>query len=94
MGGQPGGLAADCWAFGTILWELATWELPYGDQNAYRIIGTVQGSGRHGLAPPDPAALPAGPLVCWLRYAALMEACLAPDTAARPSFDEVVRELR
>lgn len=58
-----------------------------------QIIGLVQSQGAHGLEPLQPDQLPAGPLPCWERYAALMEACLAPDPASRPKFEQIVQEL-
>ena len=68
-----------------VLWELATWRLPYEDAhlNTFQIISLKQ----------RPGALPAGPLPCYDQYCALMAACLAHQPAARPSFEDAVQQL-
>ena len=37
LDGAPGQLAADVWAFGTVLWELMTWQLPHGKKNFFQV---------------------------------------------------------
>ena len=37
LSGHPGQLAADVWAFGTVLWELATWRLPFEHMNPFQV---------------------------------------------------------
>ena len=61
LGGAPGGLPADVWAFGTLLWELLTWRTPFGALNPYQIISLVQAAtAGSGLNVPEPHELPAG----------------------------------
>lgn len=37
LAGEAGGLPADCWAFGTVLWELMTWAPPFDGLNPYQV---------------------------------------------------------
>jgi serine/threonine protein kinase len=37
LSGQPGQLPADVWAFGTVMWELMTWRLPFEDLNTFQV---------------------------------------------------------
>ncbi|PSC74167.1 Serine threonine-kinase CTR1 [Micractinium conductrix] len=93
LDGGTGNRPADVWAFGTVLWELATWRLPYAEQNAFQIISQVQRAGAACLPPLRPDALPAGPLGDFEGYAALMQACLSPRPEGRPSLKTVVQRL-
>lgn len=93
LSGQPGQLPADVWAFGTVMWELMTWRLPFEDLNTFQIIAKVQNQGCSGLRVPPPDQLPAGPLATYTAYRELMEACWAPEPAARPHFDAIVQQL-
>ena len=35
--GLPGQQPADVWAFGTCLWELLTWRLPFEEHNPFQV---------------------------------------------------------
>eukprot|EP00887_Chlorella_sp_A99_P007446 scaffold2.g7446.t1 len=94
LAGGHGGLAADVWAFGTVLWELMTWELPFDKLNPFQIINQVQHSEGSCLAIPPNHELPAGPFEGYADYVALMRACWARDPADRPSMAEVASRLR
>lgn len=37
LDGAPGQLPADVWAFGTVLWELLTWQTPFEGVNPYQV---------------------------------------------------------
>ena len=37
LAGNPGQLPADVWAFGTVLWELMAWKLPFDKWNAFQV---------------------------------------------------------
>jgi hypothetical protein len=37
FGGAKATPAADCFAFGVVLWELLTWECPWGKQNPWTV---------------------------------------------------------
>ena len=78
-----------------ILWELLTWERPWGATNPWQISAAVLGGRR--LEVPAPAALPgpspAGPegLAAYLR---LMQHCWAQAPGDRPTFAEVAQTVR
>lgn len=95
LSGQPGRLPGDVWAFGTVLWEMATWRLPFEMMNPFQIITHVQSHPTSsGLDVPDPGDLPAGPFPGWPQYAELMQACWRRDPEARPKFEGVAQSLR
>ncbi|KAL4452433.1 hypothetical protein ABPG75_008095 [Micractinium tetrahymenae] len=94
LSGLPGQLAADVWAFGTVLWELMAWQLPFEDMNPFQIIVLVRERGTDSLPPPPNDQLPGGLLSCYDEYVALMRHCRNADPEGRPSFDEIVRRLR
>ena len=71
----------DVYAFGIVLWELATREEVYGDLSAAQIISRVA---NEGLRPEPPQNCPWGDL---------MEACWAEDPVDRPGFDVIFSEL-
>ncbi|KAL6781602.1 hypothetical protein ACKKBF_B08650 [Auxenochlorella protothecoides x Auxenochlorella symbiontica] len=91
-GGQAT-LQSDVWAFGTVMWELMTWQLPFENMNPYQIINLVQSSGA-SLAVPEPSAMPAGSFRGYEPYVALMTRCWEIEPAARPEMAEVAARLR
>lgn len=94
LGGLPGQLPADVWAFGCVLWELCTWRLPYEElDNTFQIIALVQSRGAEGLEIPSPSELPAGPFFQYPDYVELMTACWAREAESRPRFDAIVAQL-
>lgn len=81
-----------------VLWELCTWQLPWGNTNPWQLASFVQRGGRlelpavEDLPGHDTAAFAAsGGLRA---YCELMAACWAQDPAQRPSFAELVPRLR
>lgn len=94
LNGQPGQLSADVWAFGTVMWELLTWRLPFADINTFQIIARVQQQGGASLPVPPASELPAGPLTVLPQYLELMTACRGMDPEGRPKFEAVVQQLR
>lgn len=83
------------YAFGLILWELATWELPFQQLSQYQIMLTVgEKGGRPEIPAPSSPALHGGAFPGYDEYVALMHACWAQDAAARPGFDHIIAVLR
>lgn len=93
LSGNPGQLPADVWAFGTVLWEMCTWRLPFEDLNTFQIIAKVQSQGGAGLKVPSVDQLAAGPLGCYPQYVELMQACWITDTERRPTFHVIKERL-
>jgi serine/threonine protein kinase len=87
--------SGDVYAFGLILWELATWELPFEQFTQFQIILNV---GEKGCRPeiPDPSSplLRGGDFPGYADYVALMEACWAQNPKDRPGFDQIIAMLR
>ena len=88
--GAPAGLQClvgtplDVFSFGVVLWEIATSGAePYPPGTPPEVVVDAV---RRGLRP-------AAPLGCDPRWVALMTACWAGDPGARPTFDQVVRQL-
>ena len=88
--GAPAGLQCrigtplDVFSFGLVLWEIATSGAePYPPGTPPEAVVDAV---RRGLRP-------SAPLGCDPRWVALMSACWAGDPGARPTFDQVVRQL-
>lgn len=91
--GQPASAASDVFSFGTVLWELATWHLPWEGTNLFQLVFTVS----NGERLPIPAAhdLP-GPdqLTEYDSYVALIHRCWSQEPSDRPTFAEAITDLR
>ncbi|EQC31907.1 TKL/TKL-UNIQUE protein kinase, variant [Saprolegnia diclina VS20] len=85
--GTSYGLSADIYAFGVLLTELATGQLPYFDQNVQDPIAFVRGVIDGTLRPTLPSECE-----LWLRT--LADMCLRGDPADRPTADQIVEMLR
>eukprot|EP00878_Enallax_costatus_P015326 GHUV01016052.1.p1 GENE.GHUV01016052.1~~GHUV01016052.1.p1 ORF type:complete len:281 (+),score=98.67 GHUV01016052.1:286-1128(+) len=75
--------SSDVYAYGILLWELATGRRPYS--------GTPVGMLAHKVA--QQGWRPAWPGGCSLPVQMLTEACWAQDPAVRPTFEDIVQQL-
>lgn len=79
--------AADVYALGIVLWELATLQRPWPYKQALQLIRLVRKEGRRPEWPVEViAGLPKG-------YVSLAERCWHQNAGCRPVVDEVAREL-
>lgn len=80
--------------FNRCSWELLTWAIPWEGVNAFQLVFMVSSGDR--LAMPALEALP-GKLperAVYDAYVALVRRCWAQDPAERPTFGDIISELR
>ena len=95
LSGGAANLDTDVFAFGVILWELLVWQLPWGPSNPWVVVNQVTAGER--LAVPPLSELPGPDSGSWPqlnRYIAIMQSCWAHDPVKRPSFQQIMAELR
>lgn len=95
MSGEGATASSDVFSFGVVLWELLTWDIPWLKDNPWSIVHIVGNGGR--LQIPSRWDLPGDdtPQFQGLDdYIALMQQCWAQNVYDRPSFGEIVQELR
>jgi serine/threonine protein kinase len=86
--------ASDTVSMGVVLWELLTWAIPWEDRNAFQLVHMVSDGERLPVpareavagAIPDPQVYEA--------YVALIRRCWAQRPQDRPSFAEIIQDLR
>ncbi|KAL4422385.1 hypothetical protein ABPG75_008582 [Micractinium tetrahymenae] len=88
--------ASDVYAFGLIMWELLTWELPFIELTNFQIMMAVTQQGKRPAVKDQwgAAQYPGGTFVAYEEYVALMQRCWADNPEARPTFEQVIVDLR
>jgi alpha-tubulin suppressor-like RCC1 family protein len=98
MEGRDYSTASDVFAFGIIMHELLTWQLPWPNVNPWNVIGLVLSGARPLL--PTAESLPAFSADASTSrpglddYLALMQKCWSQRPAQRPKFKEIVEVLQ
>ena len=93
--GNNATFASDVYSFAIVMWELLTWDLPWGPTNPWQVVTVVTEGGR--LEIPARQDLP-GPDTMEFEglegYLTLMRRCWAHNPEDRPTFQEIIAELR
>ncbi|KAL4433813.1 hypothetical protein ABPG75_000254 [Micractinium tetrahymenae] len=85
---------SEIYSFGVILYELLTWQLPWGGMAPFKIMQAVLAGQRPVVPPLDALPGPDGASFAGLdSYMQLMRDCWADSPAERPIFDAIIARL-
>lgn len=85
---------SDVFAFGVVMWEMITFEIPWSGVDDWHIVGSLLRGDRlpipsydelHGPGPPSQE--------CYSLYVDLIERCWAQEVEERPLFDKVATDI-
>ncbi len=84
----------DMYAFGVVLWELLTFQIPWADASHFQIYKTIMYGDR--LPIPDSSELPSSSenFEQLDTYVELIGSCCAQKPADRPTFYDAIARLR
>ena len=95
LAGGSATFASDVYAFGIVLWEMLTWQLPWAGANPWQVVTVVAEGGR--LEIPGRQQLPGNDTDSFQGldgYIGLIRRCWAQNPHERPTFQEVIGTLR
>eukprot|EP00252_Welwitschia_mirabilis_P006836 TRINITY_DN17744_c0_g1_i1.p1 TRINITY_DN17744_c0_g1~~TRINITY_DN17744_c0_g1_i1.p1 ORF type:complete len:785 (-),score=139.45 TRINITY_DN17744_c0_g1_i1:397-2751(-) len=81
---EPSNEKSDLYSFGVILWELVTEKIPWDNLNPMQVVGAV-GFMNQRLEIPQNVDQ---------QWAAIIESCWQDDLNSRPSFQEIIEQLK
>ncbi len=95
LAGEHATTYSDVFAFGVVMWELLTWQLPWLSDNPWSVAHIVGNGGR--LTIPSRWDLPGLDTKQFTgldEYIDLMQRCWAQNPYDRPGFSEIIPELK
>lgn len=95
LAGEGSATASDVFAFGIVMWEMLTWQLPWAKDGPWSVVNIVGQGGRlHIPSRWDIPGLDNDAFSGLDQYISLLQRCWAQNPYDRPSFSEIIQELR